>query len=145
LEELFPNNVFKYNCKFDSLDSTTGRERVKLTGFEEFSKFVLDFLKKAVTQTYPNIKELNHKKIIFNNFESSDIYYETENQFHQIYLYEKLQFFINVENDSNIKDVINFVEDRNRAESCLNNLILTGRSFCGSLLLLYLIKNEFNF
>lgn len=54
----FPNQVFKYSCEYDKIDSTTGRKKVKLKNFKNFSEKALSFLIAAIQKTYPNLNPI---------------------------------------------------------------------------------------
>lgn len=52
--------MFEYVCKYEGIDETTGRKKVKFGGLTEFGQKALEFLKKSIEISYPeNSKQLN--------------------------------------------------------------------------------------
>lgn len=58
LKQYFPDQVFEYSCRYEGIDETTGRKKVKLGGFEEFGQKTLEFLKNAIETFYPECKPI---------------------------------------------------------------------------------------
>ncbi|CAF0886903.1 unnamed protein product [Didymodactylos carnosus] len=54
LKDLYPNQVFDYDGTYSGLETTEGRERVKISGLQEFEKRVFTFLTKAIEDWYPS-------------------------------------------------------------------------------------------
>ena len=52
-EIMSPEQIFSYDCSYDGLDSSTGRERVKIDGLQEFEERTRSFLSAAIRQWYP--------------------------------------------------------------------------------------------
>lgn len=50
--------MFDYSCKYDGIDETTGRKKVKLGNLAEFGQKVLDFLKNAIESFYPDCQTM---------------------------------------------------------------------------------------
>ena len=76
LKEYFPQQVFEYSCKYDGMDNSTGRAKVKIyfysipihycliseiyikvkmTDYSEFAKSTVQFFKSAIEKTFPNL------------------------------------------------------------------------------------------
>ena len=53
----YTKNVFDYKCKYEGLDESTGRKKVKLGGLKDFETKVLEFLIKSIETFYPNLKK----------------------------------------------------------------------------------------
>lgn len=62
LKKYHPNQVFEYQCKYDGIDETTGRKKVKLSGLTDFGQTALDFLKKSIETFYPDSKLIEKKE-----------------------------------------------------------------------------------
>lgn len=58
LKNYYPNQVFEYSCKYEGIDETTGRKKVKLGGLDEFGQTALEFLKKSIENSYPEQKPI---------------------------------------------------------------------------------------
>lgn len=56
--QYFPDQVFKYSCEYDKIDDTTGRKKVKLKNFKNFSEKALGFLIASIQNTYPNLNPI---------------------------------------------------------------------------------------
>jgi len=61
LKEFFPNQLFEYSARYDGIDKSTGRDKVKLTDTTEFGQITLKFLISSIEQTYPDIKPIIKK------------------------------------------------------------------------------------
>lgn len=58
LKEYYPNQVFDYSAEYEGIDSSTGRDKVKLGDLIEFGQLVLKFLIASIQRTYPDIKPI---------------------------------------------------------------------------------------
>lgn len=58
LKHLHPEQVFEYNCKYEGIDETTGRKKVKLGDLTEFGQKALEFLKKSIESFYPDCQPI---------------------------------------------------------------------------------------
>ncbi len=61
LKEYFPNQLFEYSARYDGIDKSTGRDKVKLTDMIEFGQIALKFLISSIERTYPDIKPIIKK------------------------------------------------------------------------------------
>ncbi|CAF3689165.1 unnamed protein product [Adineta steineri] len=52
-EIMSPEQIFSYDCSYNGLDASSGRERVKIDGFQEFEERTKSFLSEAVRKWYP--------------------------------------------------------------------------------------------
>ncbi len=50
--------MIDFDCKYEGIDDSTGRKKVKLIGYDEFAKQALEFLISAIQSTYPVLKEM---------------------------------------------------------------------------------------
>ncbi|UJR37208.1 hypothetical protein I4U23_029917 [Adineta vaga] len=76
-----PEHIFQYDCFYNGLDSTTGRERVRVDGLEEFGMKAKEFLSEAIKNWYSEN---------FDNATSIDAEQKQMNTF----LLNKTQFFV---------------------------------------------------
>ncbi|CAF1350468.1 unnamed protein product [Rotaria sordida] len=59
-EIISPEQIFSYDCSYNGLDSSTGRERVKIDGLQEFEERTKSFLSETIRKWYPeNFNEDN--------------------------------------------------------------------------------------
>ncbi len=75
----YTNNIFEYECKYDGLDESTGRKRVKLSGFNEFEDKALKFFINSIQNFYPNLKQRQNQ-----TNENGELNIENENEKDQI-------------------------------------------------------------
>ncbi|XP_031552448.1 telomerase protein component 1-like [Actinia tenebrosa] len=57
LKERFPSQTFEYSCEYDGIDDSTGRQKVKLKGLEEFGQKVLEQFKSFIERTFPSSQQ----------------------------------------------------------------------------------------
>ncbi|XP_071113801.1 TPR repeat-containing protein DDB_G0287407-like [Haliotis cracherodii] len=53
LKQRFPDQIFSYSVQAAGMSSSTGREKVQLTGLDDFADQCLEFFKSAITRKYP--------------------------------------------------------------------------------------------
>ncbi|CAF1128328.1 unnamed protein product [Adineta ricciae] len=80
-EIISPEHIFAYDCSYSGLDSSTGRERVKIDGFEEFEEGAKTFLREAIQKWYP--ENFNQDNSI--NIEEKEM---------NIFLLNKTQYYV---------------------------------------------------
>lgn len=69
-----PEQVFNYRCEFGGIDETTGRKKVKLINLKNFGSQVLEFMKKSIENSYPNLKPIYNTQDF--DFETNDVKYQ---------------------------------------------------------------------
>ncbi|CAF1487348.1 unnamed protein product [Adineta ricciae] len=74
-------HIFHYDCFYNGLDSTTGRERVKIDGLHDFAVKAKEFLSNAIKNWYPE------------NFHT-DASFSTDDKQMNTFLLNKTQFFV---------------------------------------------------
>ncbi|KAK3098786.1 hypothetical protein FSP39_023098, partial [Pinctada imbricata] len=79
----FPKQVFDYSCNFDGIKEQSGRKRVHLSDFENFSEHIISFLKSAIQRTYPLVIDLP--------VQSED---EIENEQHEDFILRKAEMVV---------------------------------------------------
>ncbi|XP_077977671.1 TPR repeat-containing protein DDB_G0287407-like [Glandiceps talaboti] len=57
IRELFADQVYNYQCHVEGVDDSTGEEKVKLSGLEDFCQQVLNFFKTAIDKKYPHSRD----------------------------------------------------------------------------------------
>ena len=57
LRRRFPGQVFDYEATYDGMDSTSGIEKVSLSGLDTFASKVTEFFKEAIRKFYPQTGE----------------------------------------------------------------------------------------
>ncbi|CAF2483758.1 unnamed protein product [Rotaria sp. Silwood2] len=133
LPKMFPSEqIFHYDCFYNGLDSSTGRERVKIDGLHEFEEQAKKFLIQAIQKWYP---------ANFSNTNSLD----TEQRQMTTFLLNKTQFFVDRPNEFSLllkyitgdhKDLkLNSPTDA-KSENAQPLMAVTGRSGDGKTILL---------
>ncbi|CAF0801098.1 unnamed protein product [Adineta steineri] len=82
LSDIVPaEHIFNYDCFYNGLDSTSGRERVNIDGLQDFGAKVKSFLSEAINKWYPE------------NFDSESSSNAEQKQM-TTFLLNKTQFFV---------------------------------------------------
>ncbi|CAF0736436.1 unnamed protein product [Rotaria sordida] len=133
LPKIFPpEQIFHYDCFYNGLDSSTGRERVKIDGLHEFEEQARKFLIQAIQKWYP---------ANFTNTSSLD----TEQKQMNTFLLNKTQYFVDRPNEFSFlfkyitgdhKDLTLISPTDTTSENAQPFLALTGRSGDGKSILL---------
>ncbi|CAF4116094.1 unnamed protein product, partial [Rotaria magnacalcarata] len=127
-----PQQIVHYDCLYDGLDSSTGRERVKIDGLNDFEEQAKQFLIEAIKKWYPNN---------FNNTHPSD----PEQQQMNTFLLNKTQIF--VDRPKEFASLLKYVAGDHKDFSLIDGgssnkenaqplMALTGRSGDGKTMLL---------
>ncbi|XP_040208072.1 telomerase protein component 1-like [Rana temporaria] len=95
----FPKEqILKYNCQVLGTDFTTGIEKVRLGIYDEFSSWILQFLKTRILQTFSEHITTQEKQLSWQ---------QTELAQHQLFLQQKHQFFLGRELE--IQNILDFL------------------------------------
>lgn len=95
------DRVFEYDCRYEGVDESTGRKKVKLGGLEEFGQKALKFLKEAIERSYPDFKPVDESSIEIVSLSSED-------SMQSLYVIEKTSFFVGYEKE--INSIIRFLD-----------------------------------
>ncbi|CAF4588702.1 unnamed protein product [Rotaria sp. Silwood1] len=133
LPKMFPSEqIFHYDCYYNGLDSSTGRERVKIDGLNEFEEHAKNFLIQAIQKWYPTN---------FHNTNSLD----AEQKQMTTFLLNKTQYFVDRPNEFSIlfkyitgdhKDLKLISATDAKNENVQPLMVVTGRSGDGKSILL---------
>ncbi|KAM9330793.1 telomerase protein component 1-like [Gastrophryne carolinensis] len=96
----FPKEqILKYHCRVLGADCSTGIEKVKLGFSDEFSSWILEFLKTRILKTFPE-----HIEMVTPERQLS--WQKTELNPHQLFLHQKQQLFLG--RDLEIQKILDF-------------------------------------
>lgn len=120
----FPGQVFDYQATYDGIDSTSGIEKVSLSGLDTFALKVIEFFKEAIGKFYPQIEE--------------DLTQDEWNSIFQDAFIEKKGALL-IGREAEKEQILEFLSHSNSTESYL---ILVGQSGIGKSSLLANVVRE---
>ncbi|UJR29657.1 hypothetical protein I4U23_017205 [Adineta vaga] len=98
--------IFSYDCSYNGLDSSTGRERVKIDNLQEFEEQTKSFLNQTIRKWYPE------------NFNQDNSINNIEDKQMNIFLLNKTQFYIDRSDEYQI--LMKFITDDQKDLTLIN-------------------------